>query len=112
ATSLQLVPAIVDETSHLTVFQRTPIWVGPKFDLEIGPLGRIILGNSRIRSAIRAIATVGIEMAMSGQVAGPAWLINAVRRAGEAPMRRWMRSQVDDPVIREKLIPRYGLGCK
>lgn len=49
---------------------------------------------------------------MSGQVAGPAWLINAVRRAGEAPMRRWMRSQVDDPVIREKLIPRYGLGCK
>lgn len=28
ATSLQLVPAIVDETSHLTVFQRTPIWVG------------------------------------------------------------------------------------
>ncbi|ORA61367.1 flavin-containing monooxygenase [Mycobacteroides franklinii] len=112
ATSLQLVPAIAAQTRHLTVFQRTPIWVGPKFDVEIGPLGRMILGNKQIRSAIRSVATVGIELAMSGQVAGPAWLINAVRRAGEAPMRRWMRKQVDDPVIREKLIPQYGLGCK
>ena len=27
-------------------------------------------------------------------------------------MRAWMRSQITDPAIREKLIPRYGLGCK
>lgn len=112
ATALQLIPAIVDDTEHLTVFQRTPIWVFPKNDAEVGRLGRQVLGRRSIRSALRAVGNVGTEIAMSGQVAGPAWLTEAGRKAAEIPIRRWMRSQVDDPVLREKLTPRYGLGCK
>ncbi|MFI1917449.1 flavin-containing monooxygenase [Nocardia sp. NPDC020380] len=112
ATALQLIPAIVDDTEHLTVFQRTPIWVFPKNDAEVGRLGRQVLGRKGIRSALRAVGNVGTEIAMSGQVAGPAWLTEAGRKAAEIPIRRWMRSQVDDPVLREKLTPRYGLGCK
>lgn len=112
ATSLQLVPAIVDETEHLTVFQRTPIWVFPKSDAAIGPIGRQLLGRKRVRSAIRLIGTVATELAMSGMVAGPTWMMNASRTVAEIPVRRWMRAQVDDPVLREKLMPKYGLGCK
>ncbi|MFD7847908.1 flavin-containing monooxygenase [Nocardia sp. NPDC059764] len=112
ATALQLIPAIVDETEHLTVFQRTPIWVFPKNDAEVGPLGRMVLGNTRIRTALRLAGNLGTEVAMSGMVAGPAWLTSTVRRAAEAPIRRWMRSQVHDADLREKLTPRYGLGCK
>ncbi len=112
ATSLQLVPAIVDEVRHLTVFQRTPIWVFPKLDVTVGPLGRQLMGRRWIRSGLRTVGTVTTEMGMSGIWAGPGWLVDAIRQLGEAPVRRWMRSQVKDPVIREKLIPRYGLGCK
>ncbi|AYF74278.1 NAD(P)/FAD-dependent oxidoreductase [Nocardia yunnanensis] len=112
ATALQLIPAIVEETGHLTVFQRTPIWVFPKNDAAIGGLGRQVLGNKRIRSALRLVGNAGTEVAMSGMVVGPAWLTAAGRRLAEAPVRRWMRSQVHDPQLREKLTPRYGLGCK
>ncbi|ORV09916.1 monooxygenase [Mycobacterium celatum] len=112
ATALQVVPAIVDEVDHLTVFQRTPIWVFPKIDMEMKSVGRWVMGRRRLRSAIRLVGTVGTEIAMSGQLVGPRWLTDASRRLAEIPVRRWMRSQVDDPVIREKLIPRYGLGCK
>ncbi|MGH3723972.1 MAG: flavin-containing monooxygenase [Mycobacterium sp.] len=112
ATSLQLVPAIVDDTQHLTVFQRTPIWVFPKLDSEVGTLGRRILENKRLRSAIRLMGTVGTELGMSGQLVGPQVVVETIRKLAEIPVRRWMRNQVDDPVIREKLIPHYGLGCK
>ncbi|MEV6065009.1 NAD(P)/FAD-dependent oxidoreductase [Nocardia sp. NPDC052001] len=112
ATALQLIPAIVEETGHLTVFQRTPIWVFPKNDAEIGVLGRQLLGRRRIRSALRIAGNLGTELAMSGMVVGPPWLTESGRRLAEGPIRRWMRSQVDDPVLRDKLTPRYGLGCK
>ncbi|WP_405490000.1 flavin-containing monooxygenase [Nocardia sp. NBC_00511] len=112
ATALQLIPAIVDQTEHLTVFQRTPIWVFPKNDAEVGRTGRQVLGNPRIRSALRLVGNLGTEVAMSGMVAGPQWLTTATRRAAEIPIRRWMRAQVEDPQLREKLTPRYGLGCK
>jgi cation diffusion facilitator CzcD-associated flavoprotein CzcO len=112
ATSLQMVPAIVDEVGHLTVFQRTPIWVFPKRDAEVGAVGRTIMERKRIRSAIRLVGTVATEIAMSGQLTGPSWVVDSVRKLLETPARQWMRSQVDDPATREKLIPRYGLGCK
>lgn len=112
ATALQLIPAIVDDTAHLTVFQRTPIWVFPKNDAEIGPLGRQLLGRSAIRSALRTVGNFGTEIAMSGMVVGPAWLTQTGRRLAEIPIRNWMRRQIDDPELREKLTPRYGLGCK
>jgi cation diffusion facilitator CzcD-associated flavoprotein CzcO len=35
ATALQLIPEMADVASHLTVFQRTPIWVAPKPDAKI-----------------------------------------------------------------------------
>jgi cation diffusion facilitator CzcD-associated flavoprotein CzcO len=112
ATSLQVVPAIVDEVEHLTVFQRTPIWVFPKLDTEVNSAARWIMGRKRIRSAIRLVGTVATEVGMSGMLMGPQWLTDTSRRMLEAPARRWMRSQVHDRVTREKLIPRYGLGCK
>ncbi|WP_067539758.1 flavin-containing monooxygenase [Nocardia crassostreae] len=112
ATALQLIPAIVDETRHLTVFQRTPIWVFPKSDTAVGPLGRQVLGNRRIRSVLRLAGNLGTELAMSGMVAGPRWLTEGGRRLAEIPVRQWMRRQVADPALRERLMPKYGLGCK
>ncbi|GAB4583646.1 flavin-containing monooxygenase [Nocardia sp. IFM 10818] len=112
ATALQLIPAIVAETRHLTVFQRTPIWVFPKTDAAIGRFGRQVLGNRRIRSVLRLAGNLGTELAMSGMVAGPPWLTETGRKLAEIPVRQWMRRQVADPVLRERLMPKYGLGCK
>ena len=32
ASAIQYVPEIARDTAHLTVFQRTPIWVSPRYD--------------------------------------------------------------------------------
>ena len=112
ATSLQLVPEIADRVGHLSVYQRTPIWVGPKVDFVVGPVGRAVLGQPLVRTALRAGGALGAEVGLGGQMALPEVVGGAVRRVLEARMRAWMRSQVRDPVVREQLIPRYGLGCK
>src|SRR5262249_52975624 len=115
ATALQLVPAIADQVEYLTVFQRTPIWVLPKVDPPVtGALGRL-MGRAPVRSTMRVAGNVATEALMSGMLRAPGWLSGIADRsrpAMEAPVRAWMRSQVYDPVVREKLIPRYGLGCK
>ena len=33
ASAMQIVPAIVDEVAHLTVFQRSPQWIAPNPDV-------------------------------------------------------------------------------
>ncbi|HSV38494.1 MAG TPA: NAD(P)/FAD-dependent oxidoreductase [Nocardioidaceae bacterium] len=112
ATALQLVPAIADEVEHLEVYQRTPIWVAPKTDPVYGPLARMVFGIAPVRNTIRAIGTFATEIGMGGMVYGPGWVSDVQRRAIEFGLRRWMRTQVDDPEIREKLIPQYGFMCK
>ncbi|WP_231987047.1 NAD(P)/FAD-dependent oxidoreductase [Mycobacterium sp. E1386] len=37
ASAIQYVPAIARKTAHLTVFQRTPIWIAPRFDFPFTP---------------------------------------------------------------------------
>ena len=85
ATSLQVVPAIVDEAEHPTVFQRTPIWVFPKFDTEMNSAGRWIMGRKRIRSAVRLVGTLATEVAMSGMLVGPQWLTNTTGGCSRRP---------------------------
>ena len=37
ASAIQYVPAIAPEVEHLTVFQRTPIWITPRIDRPFTP---------------------------------------------------------------------------
>jgi 4-hydroxyacetophenone monooxygenase len=47
ASAMQIVPAIVDEVAHLTVFQRSPQWVAPfdKFRVPVPDPVRYLLGE-------------------------------------------------------------------
>jgi len=112
ATSLQLVPELAGVVGHLDVYQRTPIWVSPKVDFEVGPLARFVLTQPLVRFGLRAGGTVAAEAGLGGLMTLPAYAGDRLRGAAEARLRRWMGSQVEDPVLREKLIPAYGLGCK
>ncbi|MGH9137535.1 MAG: flavin-containing monooxygenase [Acidimicrobiales bacterium] len=111
ATALQLVPEIADTVEHLSVFQRTPIWVAPKIDFEVGPVARFVLGRRLVRSTLRAAGNVAVEAGMAGALFLRDQLPYLIRGA-EAGLRAWIRSQVPDPELREKLTPNYALGCK
>jgi len=111
ASAVQVVPSIATEVAQLTVFQRTPIWVGPKRDRPISDDDRASVRFSRVGLRLRRYLT---ELAF--QIA--TYLVvqytrhpRLMKRA-EATMARYIRASIDDASLHDQLIPRYGLGCK
>lgn len=111
ASAVQVIPSIAPEVEHLTVLQRTPIWCLPKPDARIGPQARRLLGRVPGAQAVaRALSQTYVELnfPFPAHFHGVVPIAAAGERAGLSHLRR----QVRDPAVREKLTPRYGLGCK
>ncbi len=111
ASAVQVIPSIAPEVEQLTVLQRTPIWCLPKPDARIGPRARRLLGRVPGAQAVaRALSQAYVEL----NFPFPAHFhgVIPVAAAGERAGLSHLRRQVRDPVVREKLTPRYGLGCK
>jgi cation diffusion facilitator CzcD-associated flavoprotein CzcO len=111
ASAVQVIPSIAPTVDHLTVFQRTPIWCLPKPDGPIEGWRRRVLRS--VPGAARAArwlsqAFVELTFPLPAHFHG----IVALSRRGEIAGRAHLKSQVHDPEIRDKLTPRYGLGCK
>jgi cation diffusion facilitator CzcD-associated flavoprotein CzcO len=112
ATAVQLIPAVVDRVAHLTVYQRTAIWVTAKPDLAIPRAVRSLFARvPAVQRAVRFTGSTILEGLMVGGVLhyGEAPWLN---RIGEAACRRHLRRQVSDPELRRKLTPDYSFGCK
>ncbi|MGH3722524.1 MAG: flavin-containing monooxygenase [Mycobacterium sp.] len=112
ASAVQIIAAIAPEVQHLTVFQRTPIWCLPKPDFSLrGNVSRFItrlpgaLQATRLASQAFVEATFPIPAHYHGAIPGMSPVV-------ESLARRYLHSQVQDPDTRDKLTPRYGLGCK
>src|SRR3546814_14992781 len=57
ASAVQIIPEIAEDVAHLDVFQRTPIWVGPKPDLPTPrPLRRLFRAVPAVPDAIRRVS--------------------------------------------------------
>jgi cyclohexanone monooxygenase len=110
ASAVQVIPAIAEDVEHLTVFQRTPIWCLPKPDFRLGPAAQF--GLRRMR-AVRRLARVAGDLLIEAMIITVHFdgRIHA-SRAFETLGRAWLRHQVQDPELRDKLTPRYGFGCK
>ena len=110
ASAVQVVPSIAPIVERQIVFQRTPIWCLPKLDAR---LGRGVRGLLR-RRAIGLSARIASQAFVEATFPLPAHFrsIYPLAAASERLGRRFLRDQVGDPKIREKLTPRYSLGCK
>jgi cyclohexanone monooxygenase len=111
ASAVQLIPAIADEVEHLTVFQRTPIWCLPKFDRAIPPavtrvLRRVPGSQAVARALSQTLVEVTFPLAVHYHRGYPFTAL------GERVARNYLEQEVPDPVLRDKLTPRYALGCK
>ena len=111
ATALQLIPEIAEQVQHLTVFQRTPIWVAPKIDWRAGPLTRSVLANPLARRPLRVVGNLAVSAGLGGALMLGERAQIALHGT-ETALKLWMRTQVTDPELRDKLTPRYMLGCK
>jgi cation diffusion facilitator CzcD-associated flavoprotein CzcO len=113
ASALQIVPKIAPKLAHLDIYQRTPIWVGPKVDLATPPaVQRLFREHPRIQNVVRRATTRMVEAGLVGLVVhhdGFGWI---TRGAGWLGRNVWYRLQVRDRELRRRLTPDYEIGCK
>jgi cyclohexanone monooxygenase len=108
ASAIQFVPQIQPLAQRLDVYQRTPPWILPKPDGAISPwLRRLYASVPLLRLARRLALYAQLESRAIAFVKQPLLL-----RIVEFLARRYLRSQVSDPVLRRKLTPDYSMGCK
>jgi cation diffusion facilitator CzcD-associated flavoprotein CzcO len=108
ASAIQIVPALAPKVAELTVFQRTPPWILPRGDRPVSALKRAMFrrvpGFQRLMRWKRYWLH---ELDMLGFLHP-----TVMARVGERQARRHLEAQVADPGLRERLTPRYTMGCK
>jgi cation diffusion facilitator CzcD-associated flavoprotein CzcO len=109
ASAIQFVPEIQPVVGHMTVFQRTPGWVVPRFDRDTSALERRLLrlvpGATRVQRLVQFAVRDGLHFRLIRR--------NRVfRGVMQALSRRQLRRQVPDAALREKLTPDYEIACK
>ena len=111
ASAVQVAPSIAPEVESLTVFQRTPIWCLPKPDGRMPRAARAVLSRfPGARWALRMVSQTYVELTFP--VAAHYASVVPLARATKKLALRHLEQSVHDPVVRDKLTPRYDLGCK
>ena len=106
ASAIQYVPAIADEVEHLTVFQRSPVWVTPRFEQpytreQQRRFDRVPLAARWHRFQIWLTfqrADFGLDSDQTRMLTGLA--------------RSYLERKVEDPDLRAALTPEHPVGCK
>ena len=112
STGVQLIPELAKETSELTVYQRTPIWVMPKLDFGFAPavqraFDRAPLTQRALRRSTDNFTDLLVLIAM--------WKYRYFKPVSRvvgyiAALHRFV--SVRDKNTRRALKPNYTYGCK
>ncbi len=112
ATAVQLIPELAGRVSEMTVYQRTPIYVVPKFDFPIvSPLQRLFRRVPLAHRAFRWVTDNILElMLISAVLDFRRWagLNNGAALIAKAHLHATIR----DRKLRRELTPDYDFGCK
>jgi cation diffusion facilitator CzcD-associated flavoprotein CzcO len=112
STGVQLIPELAKEASELTVYQRTPIWVMPKFDFGFSPaVQRLFARVPLAQRVVRWFTDTGMEFMMVLTM----WQFRRFKRlnvaaANVSKILRFL--SIRDKELRRKLNPDYDFGCK
>ncbi|OFJ50522.1 flavin-containing monooxygenase [Mycolicibacterium grossiae] len=110
ASAIQIIPEIAPVVGHLEVFQRTPIWCLPKFDVRLPPVARRAMRLPGVRSLYRALSQTYVEFTFPISAQYATWF--PLARIAAVIGRAYLAREVRDPVTRDALTPRYAVGCK
>ena len=110
ASAVQVIPEIAPVVERLTVFQRTPIWCFPKFDVPLSRLARWAMRIPGGKSVQRWISQAYVELTFP--IAAHYFTLNPFAKRMSDGGKAYLRRQVHDPAVRDKLTPRYAVGCK
>ncbi len=108
ASAIQFVPQIQPRVGHLSVFQRTPPWIIPRWDRRFTRPERWLFRHVPV---VQRLARTGIYWSREAYVFGFAF-DPRLMKAAELVARAHLRRQVPDPELRARLTPDYTIGCK
>ena len=106
ASAIQYVPEIAADAGHLTVFQRTPIWVSPRFDEPFTAEQQVVFERNPLEARkIRDAAFEQYEIVNFAE--------DGAQTAGATDLaREYLHRKIADEELRAKLTPSYPVGCK
>jgi cation diffusion facilitator CzcD-associated flavoprotein CzcO len=110
ASAVQVIPEIAPIVEKLVVFQRTPIWCLPKLDVALPPALRMAMRMPGGKALARVISQAYVELTFT--ISAQYYTVFPLARRAEKMGRAHLRRTVRDPEVREKLTPRYAVGCK
>ncbi|MDQ1319356.1 MAG: hypothetical protein QG655_599 [Actinomycetota bacterium] len=110
ASAVQVIPEIAPTVRSLTVFQRTPIWCFPKFDVPLSRAARTAMRLPGGKSLQRLLSQAYVELTFP--IAAHYFTLNPLAKRMSDAGKAYLRKQVRDPGLRDKLTPRYAVGCK
>ncbi|WP_445166182.1 flavin-containing monooxygenase [Mycolicibacterium sp. Dal123E01] len=110
ASAVQLIPEIAPIVQRLTVFQRTPIWCFPKADRPLSARQRVAMQIPGVKSVQRLVSQAYVELTFP--LVTHYFTVNPTVKHMAQAGKAYLRRQVRDPEVRDKLTPRYAVGCK
>lgn len=108
ASAAQVIPAIANDVKHLHVFQRSPHWVIPRKDYHFKNWQRKILRNNWAHKLLRTAIYWGLEL----RVIGFKYSTLALNLLAGRQAKKLIKSQISDPILRDKVTPDFTIGCK
>jgi cation diffusion facilitator CzcD-associated flavoprotein CzcO len=110
ASAVQFVPKITPRVGRLSIFQRSPNWILPRNDALYSERSkRVFRSAPALQRLHRAAIYWGAEVRF---LALEGWSQRVVGPIMQRVARRHLEAQIPDPVLREKLLPTYPIGCK
>ncbi|CAL8069130.1 unnamed protein product [Orchesella dallaii] len=108
ASAVQIIPEIVDKVKQLVVYQRNAAWVIPRTQFPFSSYTKWAFANiPGVQWSLRNLIFWSNEMYIS------AFGINTIMGKIAVMLGNYqLNRQVSDPELREKLTPKYPLGCK
>jgi cation diffusion facilitator CzcD-associated flavoprotein CzcO len=107
ASAVQITPAIADVAAHVTVVQRSPSWIVPKYDWAQGRLEQLAM---RLPGATRARHNF-MWWKFESNVPIISRRFDPMRKVIEARLRRLILRKVKDPELARAITPTYPFGC-
>lgn len=111
ASAIQFIPQIAPLVKRLTILQRTANWIVPKNDREyrnwekkLGTLLPALTNLYRLRIWLQGELVLYPLMSRNAT--------SRLRKKSEQAAREYLESKISDPILREKLTPKYPMGAK
>ena len=112
ATAIQVIPEIAPRAERVDVYQRTPIWLLPKPNPKLSPRAQAVLEAVPATQVLaRWLTNLFVEIVMGAGLVRYSrfpWIFDWIERKAADFVRR----EIDDPEVAEKLIPDYSFFCK